>query len=76
MRKTNQDITGQMYLSTFTVPKGTEVRALTPKECPQKGLFFVVVNPLRDIPEVKGNPILRHDLTHHFVFVPEWATIR
>jgi len=75
MRRTNQEITGRMYLATFTVPKGTSVRATTPAECPTQTLY-VVVDPLRAIPEVKDNPILRHDLTHHFVFVPEWATIR
>lgn len=75
MRKTNQEITGRMFLATFTIPKGTEVRATTPAECPTQTLYLVV-DPLRAIPEAKDNPILRHDLVHRYVFVPEWATIR
>lgn len=74
-RRTNQEIAGQMFLAKFTVPKGTEVRALTPKECPTPGPHFVVVDPLHAIPEAHNNPILRHDLEHRYVFVPEWATV-
>ena len=57
-----------MYLSQFVIPKGTKVRQLKPSECPT-GIYWVVVTP-RDIPEYHTNPILRHDLTHQFAFVP------
>lgn len=78
-RRTIRDIKGTMFLSSFTVPQGTKVRALTAEEFPMAPTFgtqFVVVDPLRAIPECQHNLILRHDLTHRYIFVPEWATER
>lgn len=57
-----------MFLSEFVIPKGTEVREVKPDECPTARDLFVVVNPA-DIPEFHKSPILRHDLTHRYVFV-------
>jgi len=68
--KTTQDIPSRLFLSEFTIPKGTKVRELTPEECPSARGLFVVVNP-RDIPEFHTSPILRHDLTHRFAFVSD-----
>tara|TARA_S200002703_G_C3620148_1_gene190467 strand:+ start:299 stop:523 length:225 start_codon:yes stop_codon:yes gene_type:complete len=68
--KTTQDIPSRLFLSEFTIPEGTEVRELTPDECPSARGLLVVVNP-RDIPEFHTNSILRHDLTHRFAFVSD-----
>lgn len=76
MRKTIRDIEAKLYLATFVIPKGTEVRELPPSECPALGSKFVVADPLNAIPGARDNPILRHDLTHHYLFVSEVLTER
>lgn len=79
MRRTLREIKGTMYLSSYTIPAGTEVRELTAAEFPSAptfGVQFVVVDPLRACPEARANAILRHDLDHHWIFVPVWNTVR
>ena len=68
--KTTEQIRTLSFIHPITIPAGTEVRELTPDECPTTRGLFVVVNP-RDIPEYYTNPIVRHDLTHRFVFVSD-----
>lgn len=70
METTRESISGRLYLSEFTIPKGTKVRELTPEECPTARGLWVVADP-RDIPEFHTNPILRHDLTHRYAFVTD-----
>jgi len=68
--RTTEQITTRVFIHPITIPQGTKVRELTPDECPTAGGLFVVDNP-RDIPEYYTNPIVRHDLTHRFVFVSD-----
>lgn len=71
MRKTIQDIETRMGLTTFKIPKGTVVEAIL---TPTDRFALVVSDPLNAIPAVKDNPILRHDLTHYYLFVKKEMT--
>lgn len=68
--RTKEAHTSRIMYTEFVVPAGVEVRQLRPDECPTHRAW-VVVNPLVDIKESQSDALLRHDLVHRYVFVPQ-----